>query len=74
MSNGIGGDIMTIIYNPTDKKLYGYNGSGRSSKSFDYESMKDEVKTVFNSTYIPMQGPLPITVPGALQGWYALFK
>lgn len=65
---------MTIIYNPTDKKLYGYNGSGRSSKSFGYASMKDEVKTVFNSTYIPMQGPLPITVPGALQGWYALFK
>ena len=69
MSNGIGGDLMAMIYNPTDKKLYGYNGSGRSSKSFSYQDMFKTIKTDFNSSYLPSLGPYSITVPGALQGW-----
>eukprot|EP01084_Bolivina_argentea_P284487 487596_1 len=69
MMNGIGGDLMTIIYNPTDKKLYGYNGSGRSSKTFSYTNMKNTIKTQFDSSYIPSKGPYSITVPGAVQGW-----
>ena len=69
MSNGIGGDVMAIVYNPTDKRLYGYNGSGKSSKLFTYDQMKTEVEKQFDSSYIPLRGPLSITVPGALQGW-----
>eukprot|EP01084_Bolivina_argentea_P260113 439151_1 len=50
MNNGIGGDLMSIIYNPSDKKLYGYNGSGRSSKTFEYNQMVSFSKNNFNST------------------------
>ena len=32
MMNGIGGDIMTMIWHNASRKLYGYNGSGRSPK------------------------------------------
>jgi gamma-glutamyltranspeptidase len=32
MMNGIGGDIMTMLWHNATRKLYGYNGSGRSPK------------------------------------------
>src|SRR5215510_5202027 len=30
VSNGIGGDLFAIVWDPRTGKLYGYNGSGRS--------------------------------------------
>ena len=33
MSNGIGGDVFAVVWDPKTRKLVGYNGSGRSSKS-----------------------------------------
>lgn len=74
MNCGIGGDLMAIIYNPTDKKLYGYNGSGRSSSNFSYDDMLNFTISEFNSTFIPSLGPYSITVPGALQGMCDIHK
>jgi gamma-glutamyltranspeptidase/glutathione hydrolase len=84
MSNGIGGDVFAIIWDPKKKKLVGYNGSGRSSKRFSLEQMREASARVAASgsdgeatgdddgqveTYIPGQGPLSVTVPGAVQGF-----
>ena len=65
--NGVGGDLFAIVWDPKTNKLYGYNGSGRSPKSltlaeFQRPGLKD----------IPPTGPLPVSVPGAVDGWFAL--
>ncbi|UZW60816.1 gamma-glutamyltransferase [Lysobacter enzymogenes] len=67
--NGVGGDLFAIVWDPKTKKLYGYNGSGRSPKSLSLaEFQKRGLKE------IPPHGPLPVTVPGAVDGWFALHE
>jgi len=65
--NGIGGDLFAIVWDPKTKKLYGYNGSGRSPQGLTREWF-DEQKMAL----IPSHGPLPVTVPGTVDGWFAL--
>ena len=40
ISNGIGGDLFAIVWDPETKKLYGLNGSGRSPFSLTFEELK----------------------------------
>ncbi len=66
---GIGGDLFAIVWSAKEGKLYGLNASGRSpyglSKSYFME--KGYAK-------IPSHGPLPVTVPGCVDGWFALHQ
>ncbi|MGY1459471.1 MULTISPECIES: gamma-glutamyltransferase [unclassified Luteimonas] len=67
--NGIGGDLFAIVWDPKTQRLHGYNGSGRSPMSlaaaeFERRGLAD----------IPAHGPLPVTVPGAVDGWFALHE
>jgi gamma-glutamyltranspeptidase/glutathione hydrolase len=71
--NGVGGDLFAIVWDAKTKKLYGLNGSGRSPKSLSFENLQAELKKV-NSTTIPRRGPLPVSVPGAVDGWFELHK
>jgi gamma-glutamyltranspeptidase/glutathione hydrolase len=65
--NGIGGDLFAIVWDPKTKKLHGYNGSGRSPKALSLEWFKEN-----GHTSVPSHGPLPVTVPGTVDGWFAL--
>jgi len=65
--NGIGGDLFAIVWDPKTKHLHGYNGSGRSPKSLTLEHFKQQ-----GITDIPAHGPLPVSVPGTVDGWFAL--
>lgn len=65
--NGIGGDIFAIVWDAKTRRLYGLNGSGRSPKSLSLDWFKTNG---FDS--IPPHGPLPVTVPGAVDGWFLL--
>jgi gamma-glutamyltranspeptidase/glutathione hydrolase len=69
--NGVGGDLFAIVWDAKTQKLYGLNGSGRSPKSLTLEKLRAELKKL-NSTTIPSAGPLPVSVPGAVDGWFEL--
>lgn len=69
VSNGIGGDLFAIVWDPATKKLYGLNASGRSPKSLTLDEFKKR-----NLKSIPATGPLPVSVPGCVDGWFELHK
>jgi len=69
--NGIGGDIYAIVWDPETQKLYGLNGSGRSPLAMSYEDLAAELKKR-GRTDIPPYGSLPLSVPGTVDGWFAL--
>src|SRR5215467_6122646 len=50
VSNGIGGDLFAIVWDPKTKKLYGYNGSGRSPLGLSYDAMKSELAKSHSET------------------------
>lgn len=52
MMNGMGGDLMAMIWNQKTQKVYGYNGSGRSPKGFSYDDMAGALKDL-GEEYIP---------------------
>jgi gamma-glutamyltranspeptidase/glutathione hydrolase len=69
VSCGVGGDLFAIVWDPKTKHLYGYNGSGRSPKG---RSLADMKRKLGERNYVPAFGSLSVTVPGAVDGWYAL--
>lgn len=65
--NGIGGDLFAIVWHAETEKLYGLNASGRSPQSLSRQWFIDQ-----GYTSIPSHGPLPVSVPGTVDGWYML--
>lgn len=67
--NDIGGDLFAIIWDAKTKKLYGLNASGRSPYSLTIKHIKE-----LGLKRIPPYGPLPVTVPGCVDGWFEMHK
>lgn len=65
--NGIGGDLFAIVWDAKTQQLYGLNASGRSPKSLSLQWFSDN-----GYDSIPPHGPLPVSVPGAVDGWFEL--
>lgn len=66
---GIGGDLFAIVWDAETKTLHGLNASGRSPKSLTIDHFKDQ-----GLQSIPKFGPLPVSVPGAVDGWFMLHE
>ena len=66
---GIGGDLFAIVWDAETKQLHGLNASGRSPAA-----LKAEYFTEQGLTTIPSFGPLPVSVPGAVDGWFSLHE
>ncbi|MBC7920598.1 MAG: gamma-glutamyltransferase [Ferruginibacter sp.] len=67
--NGIGGDLFAIVWEAKTKKLYGLNASGRSPYGLTLAEFQKR-----GLTHIPPAGPLPVSVPGCVDGWFELHK
>ncbi len=67
--NGIGGDLFAIVWDAKTKQLYGLNASGPAPKNISIDYFKSK-----NLNKIPSYGPLPVTVPGAVDGWVQLHE
>lgn len=67
--NGIGGDLFAIVWDAESRKLHGLNASGRSPYSLTLEWFQQQ-----GLESIPSHGPLPVTVPGAVDGWFELHE
>jgi gamma-glutamyltranspeptidase/glutathione hydrolase len=66
---GPGGDLFAIVWDAETKRLYGLNGSGRSPRTLTLEEFQRR-----KIERIPSLGPLPVSVPGCVDGWCELSK
>ncbi len=66
---GVGGDLFAMVWSPRSGNLVGYNGSGRAPAALTIDLVKSR-----GLTALPSHGPLPVTVPGCVDGWFALHE
>ncbi len=64
---GLGGDLYAIVWDPDAQRLRGLNGSGRSPRSLTLAELRAR-----GLERMPAYGPLPVTVPGCVDGWTTL--
>ncbi|MBN2415204.1 gamma-glutamyltransferase [bacterium] len=69
MSCGIGGDLFAVIWSAEEGGLFGLNASGRSPRSLTLQYMLD-----MGLKKVPLRGPLPVSVPGCVDGWFELHR
>jgi gamma-glutamyltranspeptidase / glutathione hydrolase len=67
---GIGGDLYAIVWDPKTKTTRGYNGSGRAPRGQDLATITRRA-AAFGGV-VPSFGSLSVSVPGAVDGWFAL--
>ena len=65
--NGIGGDLLAIVWDAKTKKIYAIDATGRSA----YRATPDEFSKRGLET-MPGSGPLAVDVPGVIDGWSQL--
>lgn len=65
--NGIGGDLLAIVYDATSKKLHGLDSTGRSAYAATPQAFATR-----RITAMPAGGVLTVNVPGVVDGWHQL--
>lgn len=68
--NGIGGDLFAIVWDAKTQKLYGLNASGRSPQALTLDYLKEQAQ----KGKVHYTGPLSVTTPGCVSGWFALHE
>jgi gamma-glutamyltranspeptidase/glutathione hydrolase len=63
-NDGVGGDLVAIIYEAKTGKLYGLNATGWAPKAETRELLVAK-----GLTKMPLDGVWSVTVPGAVAGW-----
>jgi gamma-glutamyltranspeptidase/glutathione hydrolase len=66
--NGVGGDLMAMVWDDAASELVGYNGAGRAPAGQSLADVQAGLASL-GAEFLPMRGPLTVTVPGAVRGW-----
>lgn len=64
---GVGGDLFAIVWDADKEELAGLNASGRSPGALTLDYFRER-----EMEEIPYLGPLSVSVPGAVDGWFEL--
>jgi gamma-glutamyltranspeptidase/glutathione hydrolase len=64
---GFGGDLLAMVW---DGEVHAYRGVGRAPKAATVEA----VQRASDADAMPIFGPHPVTVPGAVDGWFTLLE
>lgn len=67
--NGIGGDLLAIVWDAKTGRLHGLNATGKSGSRANREWFAEN-----GYSKIPSYGPQTVTVPGAVDGWFMLHE
>jgi gamma-glutamyltranspeptidase/glutathione hydrolase len=68
-SCGIGGDLFAIVWDAKTARLHGLNASGRSPHALTLEHFRQQ-----DLKHVPLYGPLSVSVPGCVDGWFELHQ
>ncbi len=79
MMVGMGGDLFAVLYIAKEKKIYVLNASGMAPSGatlahFNALGYQWNPKNWGPGSGMPVNGILPVTVPGAVWGWSATLK
>ncbi|SDT15631.1 gamma-glutamyltransferase [Actinopolymorpha singaporensis] len=71
---GLGGDLFALVHDPEatgpEGTVTSFQGSGIAPRAASLESMRK----AGDGVHLPGRGPLSVTVPGAVHGWFALLE
>ena len=67
--NGIGGDLFALVWDPATRRLHALNASGRAPMGQTRAAL---LAANGGRAQLPPHGWLPVTIPGAVDGWFTL--
>jgi gamma-glutamyltranspeptidase/glutathione hydrolase len=79
MMEGMGGDLFAVIYVAKEHKIYMLNSSGMAPSGATVQHLRElgyvwDPKNWGPGSGMPVNGILPVTVPGVVWGWEAVLK
>ncbi|MGC9451443.1 MAG: gamma-glutamyltransferase [Oceanipulchritudo sp.] len=70
---GIGGDLFAIVWDAPGGSLHGLNASGRTARTASLEQLQS-ILSNDGLDHISAFGPLGVSIPGCVDGWFALHE
>ncbi|MFC5345376.1 gamma-glutamyltransferase family protein [Brevundimonas staleyi] len=67
-ANGIGGDAFCMLWDPAQKKVVGFNGSGGSPRGLSLETARSKAT---ERGVLPSVGAVTVNVPGTVDAWWS---
>jgi gamma-glutamyltranspeptidase/glutathione hydrolase len=68
VANGIGGDAFCMLWDPAERKVVGFNGSGNSPRGLSLETARSKARP---NGLLPSYGAVTVNVPGTVDAWWA---
>ncbi|WP_439473168.1 gamma-glutamyltransferase family protein [Brevundimonas sp.] len=68
VANGIGGDAFCMLWDPAQRKVVGFNGSGNSPRGLSLETARTKAKA---DGHLPSYGAVTVNVPGTVDAWWS---